>query len=226
MFAYRPTGQMSRWELLLFDLDIVMGAFGDGPTSPLFGEEPWICPATEDPKVAEMLQTPAFLRAYWRAFRDAVNGPMLQANYSSLAETTYNYLKDAGIKVGQNSTTDVAPPTDFDWWLNQRRNYIASQLNTVAAPFAITSGGGQNFTVNQSTVTLVGTAPIEVATIQMTSSTATAGTLTWGTAVTTWNLPLTLAMGANQITVQGYDRFGQPLQPAGAYTKTITITRQ
>lgn len=82
-------------------------------------------------------------------------------------------------------------------------------------------------TTTQSALTLTGTAPVEVATIQMSSANATVGTLTWSS-VTTWNLPLTLALGVSPITVtvQGYDRFGQPLQPSGTYTKTIVITRQ
>jgi hypothetical protein len=68
---------------------------------------------------------------------------------------------------------------------------------------------------------------VEVASIQPSGANATAGTLTWP-AITTWNLPLTLAPGVSPImvTVQGLDRFGQPLQPTGTYTKQITITRQ
>jgi len=79
----------------------------------------------------------------------------------------------------------------------------------------------------QTQLTLTGTAPVEVATIGKSGANATAGTLVWPT-TTGWNLPLTLAPAVSPITVtvQGYDRFGQPLQPAVAYTKTITITRQ
>jgi hypothetical protein len=229
MFAYKPIN--SRWNLLLFDIDLVMGVFPgptDGTTTPLFSTP------VEDPKALEMIQNSTFQRAYWRAFRDAVNGPMLEANYGSVVTAAYNHLKNAVIKQGQNGTVDVAEPGEpapggFKAWLNGRRTHIENQLLTVNASFAITTGNGTAVTIpaSQNQLTLTGTAPVEVASIQPSGANATAGTLTWP-AITTWNLPLTLAPGVSPImvTVQGLDRFGQPLQPTGTYTKQITITRQ
>jgi hypothetical protein len=157
---------------------------------------------------------------------------MLEANYGTVATAAYNALFSAGIKqkdeLGQIS--DVAPPSDFSGWLNDRRTYIDAQVQTLNAPFAITTGTGTAITIpaSQTQLTLAGTAPVEVATIQASGANATAGAITWTSSITTWNLPLTLVQGTSPITVtvRGYDRFGQLLQPSGTYTKTFTITRQ
>lgn len=212
MYAYRPA--TGRWQLLPFDLDLVMGTSPgptDVPTTPLSSTP------VEDPKIWEMLQTPAFQRAYWRAFQEAVNGPLLEANYGPVVQAAYQLLREAGIKQDYGQPQDVAAPGDalprgFTSWINGRRNYILSQLQTVAAAFAITSPSQSG----SSSYTLAGTAPVQVATIQVRSQTATvAGPLSWPT-VTSWVIPLILGAENNEVQVQGYDRHGQALSECAA----------
>ena len=59
----------------------------------------------------------------------------------------------------------LAAPTAVKTWFGQRRAFLVSQLGTVAAPFNVT---GANFlTVSSNLVTLSGTAPIRVKTIEV-----------------------------------------------------------
>jgi len=90
---------------------------------------------------------------------DAVNGPMVAANISAIMNAKYNGLVAAGIP--------ASSPSSALSWLASRRSYIQSQLATVAATFAITSNGGNNFSTNRNYLTLSGTAPIRVKTIEI-----------------------------------------------------------
>jgi hypothetical protein len=72
-------------------------------------------------------------------------------------------------------------------------------------------------------VILTGQAPVEVRTIAVSNSTATVTVpLTW-LGVTTWTVTLELQSGPNTISVQGYDRNGDPLSGC---TDSIVITYQ
>lgn len=217
MYAYRRPGSL--WQLITYDFDYLAAGYEDNdPPWPSLLEGPG-----EAPEIARMMAHPPFFRAYLRGLKDAAAGPLQAAAYNA-------FMDETRAAIVANDISEIYGQQVRDYFTH-RRDAIETLLPNYASSFAITSGGGQNFTVNQSSVTLVGIAPLEVATIQMTSATATAGALAWlatGTPPkpTTWNLPITLAMGANTITVQGKDRFGQPLQPTATYTKTIVITRQ
>jgi len=70
---------------------------------------------------------------------------------------------------------------------------------------------------------------VEVRTIQVTGA-AVSGATTWAMAPESppdrpvvWNISLTLELGANNISIQGYGRNGNPLS---GYTDSIVITRQ
>src|SRR6266536_4206793 len=82
---------------------------------------------------------------------------MTAANISGMMNAKYNGLVAAGIA--------AASPSGALSWVASRRSYIQGQLTTVAASFAITSNGGNNFSTNRNYLTLGGTAPIGIKTI-------------------------------------------------------------
>ncbi|MEO7677101.1 MAG: lamin tail domain-containing protein, partial [Verrucomicrobiota bacterium] len=107
---------------------------------------------------------------------------------------------------------------DFSGILNYigaRAAFVLSQLPT-STPFAITSNSGNNFSTNQSPVTLAGTAPIQVKSIQINGAPYL---LTW-TTLTNWSVLLPLNAGTNSIVVQGLDAAGAVVSNA---TQNITI---
>jgi hypothetical protein len=186
MYAYKP--QQGRWTLLPWDIDFVMDR-GDGPTSGLF----W----GQDPAVNMMWQHPPFARAYWRAFYDAVNGPLQDAQIGPWLQAKYSALIANGIT--------VSPPSSISTYVSRRRTSLQSQLGQVNAIFNVTST-----TVSGNTALLTGTAPVQVATIRFNGRDYP---LTWD-GVTSWRASVPLVNGVNQITIAGYNSTGSPVPNA------------
>jgi hypothetical protein len=187
MYAYKPAN--GKWMLLPWDIDFVLGSGSDGATSDVFG--------CNDPVISRMYGHPPFLRAYWRAFRDLVNGPLKAENLGAILDGRYQALVANGIS--------LANPAGIKSYVQQRRDYLISRLNTVNAPFAITSNNGNNFTSAKTFVSLAGTAPIDVKTIEVNG---VAYPVTW-TGLTAWTLGVPLAPGNNNLAVTGLDLRGQ-----------------
>ncbi|HKS38498.1 MAG TPA: lamin tail domain-containing protein, partial [Verrucomicrobiae bacterium] len=199
MYAYKP--QHGTWKLFIWDLDIALGGISDPPTSSLF--------AVSDTVIGRMYNTPAFRRIYWRAMRDAVNGP--------LNPTNANPVLDAKYAVFQANAISATSPSGIKSYITSRRNYVINQLNAVAAGFTITSNGGQNFSTGTNLLTLAGTAPIEAATLKVNG---VAFRPAWST-ITNWTMTLALKDGVNHLIVQGFDAQGILLANA---TAAITVT--
>ena len=132
-----------------------------------------------------------------------------------ICQTVYNstymtpWLSHYGSVVGQNYTGNVN-------YIEARRASILSQL-PATVPFAITTNGGANFTVNTASTTLAGNGWINVREIRR-SDTNAALDLTW-TSDTAWTGVVGLNFGANPITLIAYDGSG-----AQVGTASITIT--
>lgn len=218
MYAYKPPSGL--WRLVPYDFDyLAAGYINDLLNGPAGA-----------PEVTRMMNHPAFKRAYLRGLRDAAAGPLQSLAYNDFIERTLRALKNNGVDDTNDGNPNADPYVDqVRNYFNNRRVEIEATLAPFGPQFAITTGNGSSVTINttQTALTLAGTAPLEVATIQISGANATAGTLSWPSA-TTWNLPLTLTAGVSPITVtiRGYDRLNQLLQPSTTYTKTITITRQ
>jgi len=203
MYAYKP--EHGKWNLIAWDIDFLLDNGGEPNTADV---KPASMPIG-DGIIRTLLSFAPFQRAYWRALEDAVNGPMLAATISGMMNAKYNGLVAAGIP--------ASSPSSALTWVASRRSYIQSQLATVAASFAITTNGGNDFSTNRNYLTLSGTAPIGVKTIEINGVSYPP---TW-TTLTNWTLNFALAPGANTLTVQGYDLRGNPI--AGS-SDTITIT--
>lgn len=208
MYAYKPPAD--RWRLYMWDIDWVMLAsaqHGYSPTSPLMYRGPAVFgEAHRDPVVGRMYDHPAIQRAYWRAIADAVDGPLVPERVAARLDATHAALVAHGVT--RSSGGALTAPTAVKTWLRQRRDYLVSQLASVAAPFSVhpppPSLTGTNL------LHLHGTAPIGVHVLQVNDRPFP---VTW-TSVTEWRLAVPLAAGTNTLRVQGYDRLGQPLDGA------------
>ena len=161
----------------------------------------------DDPVTARLFNYPPFRRAYWRLLKEAVNGPLLPANYNPVFDEL-----DAAMTANAMAHTS---PVTLKSWLADRRSYLLPMLDTVAAPFAITSNGGADFSTNAPSTTLGGTAPVEISDIRINGASFP---LTFPT-VTNWSTTVPLQLGTNALTVQGYDRFNNLIA-----SDTITVT--
>jgi hypothetical protein len=211
MYLFKP--EDGRWDLHTFDTDLVLGSTSEGTSDNLFGiySPPGVTGVgVPEPVVTRMRNTPAFQRAYWRGFKEFVTGPMLSANYLPFANAQHAALLADG--------APAASPNEFTGWIDARRNYIQSQLATVNTTFSVSFASGI-FSTNRNSLTLSGTAPIDVKTIRVNGIERLAR---W-TGVTTWSLSLALASGTNSLVIEGLDRLGHPV-PGASATIAVNMT--
>ena len=77
--------------------------------------------------MSAIYSNPVFLRMYWRALQELVNGPLNVANSAPLLEAKYNTFIANGLSGIENPTVNIEP------WLSQAQTSIASQLAAVNA---------------------------------------------------------------------------------------------
>jgi hypothetical protein len=138
-----------------------------------------------------MYNHPPFRRAYFRAVENAVNKAFVQSKYEAVMDAKYNSLVANGITTCDGQA--LVAPTAVKTWFSDRRTFLVNQLNAVAANFAITSNGGNDFTTNGTAITLTGTAPITVRGIRVNGMDYP---ITW-TSVTAWSLRIPVTNGIN-----------------------------
>lgn len=188
MSTYKPN--MGKWTMFMWDVDFLFMMGGSTDTD-LF--------TAGDPTIATMLNHPPFRRMYYQALQDYALGPMTSTDIRPQMDARYAALLANGIS--------VSSPDEAKTWIEQRRTYVLQQVNLVNAAFAITSGSGQNFSTNRSTITLTGTAPVAVRRLTINGMEYP---LTWKT-MTSWSATIALQPGQNRIVAQGYDRNGLPV---------------
>ncbi len=191
----------TKYSLLMWDFNIVLGNSGSwSPGQNLFTVN------GEDPNTQDIYNEPTFLRMYWRALQELVNGPLDVTQSGPLLDAKYNAFTANGLSV-ENPATNIEP------WLSQAQESIASQLAAVNAT---------NFTVNPAIITnglalVTGTAPVNISTVWFNGI---AYPVTWLT-LTTWSVTLPLNYGTNNFSVVGVDTHSQPV--AGATNSVIVV---
>jgi hypothetical protein len=183
----------TKYSLLMWDFNIVFGNqnFSWDPGQNLFTVD------GSDPYLMDIYNTPVFLRMYWRALQELVNGPLGVANSGTLLTAKYNVFTENGFSV-ENPAANIEP------WLSQAQSSIASQLAVVnAAAFAVnplvTTNGGMAY--------ITGVAPVDVDTIGVNGVSYPP---TW-TTLTSWTIAVPLQNGTNVLSLMGVDHNGQPI---------------
>lgn len=157
--------------------------------------------------LTKLLASPEYKHAYYGHLQDIIN---TTAKTSYLAPLASNY----GLLVGQNFSPDVT-------YIQNRANSVTSQLATAAPqiPFAITTNGGNNFSVDALSTQLAGSGWINVREIRLAGNSQPLP-LTW-TAVDQWQVTVPLNYSANNLQIEAYNFQGALV---GADTITITST--
>ena len=199
---YGYIGTLStKYSLLMWDFNIVIGNSESwGPGQNLFTLNP------QDYNLAAIYSNPTFLRIYWRALQELVNGPLNVANSGPLLMSKYNAFIDNGLSV-ENPTAATAPGGGYpgiEAWLTQAQSSIASQLAAVnAASFAVNPA----VPTSNNVAYVTGQAPVNVANVWINGA---AYPLTW-TSLNNWSIALPLASGTNNLSVVGVDKNNQPI---------------
>jgi hypothetical protein len=204
-YTYRP--ERGKFSMMTWDIDFTMGVDGRAATAGLFA-------GTSDPRVGAMYNTPEIVRAYWRAFRDIVNGPLSLSYLDPLIDARTAAFRANNVNYNPAVITGQIRP-----YITARQNYIASQLATVAGNFNVTT---TDFTTSSNIVTISGTAPIDVKFIEIDGvNYPIVWTNTTGTIPTTWSLRLPMSVaGLNSFTLRAFDRNGAEIPNT---TRTINV---
>jgi regulation of enolase protein 1 (concanavalin A-like superfamily) len=200
MFLYAPLGQPAT--MLPWDIDFVLGE-GDGTSAAT------LFTSGTDSVLQQIFNLPMYKRMLWRAYQDAVNGPLVAAKFQPQVDARRNALR--------KNNVNAASPTSITSYMNGRRSYIAGQLTRAdASTFAITSNGGDDFTSANNSVSLTGVAPFAVASIEVNG---VPYAINW-TGATNWQISVPLGGVTNVLQIAGRDLRGQALTSA---VDTITI---
>ena len=183
----------TKYSLMMWDYNIVFGnqSFSWDPGQNLLTVD------GSDPYLIDIYNTPVFLRMYWRALGELVNGPLSVANSEPLLAAKYNTFVANGFSV-ENPSANIEP------WLSQAQGSIASQLAAVNASSFVVNPG---VTTNGDQAYLTGVAPVNVDTIWING---VAYPVTWLT-LTNWSVAVPLMNGTNVLNLTGIDYSGQPI---------------
>jgi hypothetical protein len=192
----------TKYSLMMWDFNIVIGNSGSwNPGENLFAVN------GQDPNTQNIYNEPTFLRMYWRALQELVNGPLNVANSGPLIDAKYNAFVANGLNNIEN------PNTNIKGWLSSAQSSIASQLAQVnAASFSLAAPVTQN-----NVAVLTGTAPVNVKTVLING---VEYPLTW-TSLTGFLIQVPLKPGSNQLNVAGVDTHGQPLPGASGSVQAV-----
>ncbi|MDB6032452.1 MAG: CotH protein [Verrucomicrobiales bacterium] len=177
MLYFRPSD--SRALAFPWDMDF---SFTQSATAPLLPSA----------NVTKVLSLPANQRLYYSHLYDLIN-------------TTYNltYATRWGNHfsglLGQTWSGAIN-------YIGARASFVLSQLPTATA-FALTSNGGNDFTVTNNLVQLTGTAPIRVEFIEINGIRYP---ITW-TSTTAWSIFVPVDAGTNLLSLQAIDRYDHVL---------------
>jgi len=179
----------TRYSLLMWDFNIVLGNGSWGPGENLF--------SGSDALTGAMYREPVFLRMYCRALQELVDGPLDVANSGPLLDAKYQ----AFVANGQN----VADPGNLKSWMTQAHDSIAAQLTAMSASASFTVNPAVPITNRIATIT--GSAPVCVKTVLFNG---VPWPVTW-TSLTDWTASIPLAASSNTLQVTGVDIQGQPV---------------
>ncbi len=190
LYGYIGT-QETRYSLLMWDFNIVLGNSGWGPGENLFNV------SSQDTNLNAVFTTPTFRRMYWRALQELVNGPLDFANSGALLNDKYAAFTANGLNV-ENPETNIKP------WITKARTNIMAQLAAVnAAAFVV----NPSVSVSNNVAYVTGQAPVDAAAVWINGL---AYPLTWIN-LTNWVVRVPLVPGTNAMSVVGVDRHGQAI---------------
>lgn len=203
-FLYKP--QRDRWKLMSWDFDVGLGVFNDPTDAPLFD--------VGDPTLQKLYRTPALVRRYWAALEEA-----LDSFFQVGAGTAIDARLDARYAAFQSQNIPLSAPTAIKSWIRNRRTFLLAQLQTVRAPFAVTTPTSTHLLTSQPILDLAGTAPVGVRWLRVGDILPE---VSWST-VTRWSTRIPLRPGTNTLRITGLDRQQQPV-PGADRTLTIVFT--
>ncbi|MGI8605388.1 MAG: lamin tail domain-containing protein [Verrucomicrobiales bacterium] len=205
-YLYKPLA--GHWTQFTWDMDVGLGVFNDPTNAALF-------PPTADPRLDALQAFAPFRRIYWRTIHEAFATFFSGAGVTEQLQRKYEALAANVPGIVSPFVASGAYGLSIPQWIDQRRAFIQTQLNGVAANFAITSPS--NVTVASPSVTITGTAPVSVERLTVNEVELP---VVWSS-VTSWRITFVPAAGTNTYVVRALDYNGTQI---GTGTVTVTFT--
>jgi hypothetical protein len=203
LFGYIGT-QGTKYTLLMWEYESIFGGTNNASWAP--GQNLFTVNGN-DPNLQNVYNDPTFLRMYWRAMQELINGPLSVAYSGPLLDAKYNTFIANGLSPIENPDTNIKP------WLSQAQSSIASQLAAVnATNFAVNPA----VTVSNDVAYITGTAPVVVETVWVNGE---AWPITW-TTLTNWTIMVPLHSGTNQFNITAVDTNSLPI---AGYTGSASV---
>jgi hypothetical protein len=193
MYGYKPT--QGKWKLMIWDYNIVLNNpnTGDTQSNPPGGNL-FDVQSGQDPNMAAMEATPLFRRAWWRAYKEIVSGPMRPDVYYPAIDGRYNAMLASGVNVAPG------PVTAIKTFIDTARVSISNQMAavdvngfTVSTPSVTASAS--------NLVTITGTATFDITSIEING---VSRPITW-TGITAWSVLIPVTNNA-PVSVVAYNK--------------------
>ena len=182
----------TKWTLMIWDMNIVIGNGSSGQGQNLFET------TGGGANMDKIFANPTFRRMYLRALKELCNGAFLPANMDPVLDSKYAAYLASGVS--------PTPPAGIKSWMATARTAILSVVaGEDAATFKLTSTNAVTTATNL--VTITGEAPVEARTILING---VEYSITWSN-VKTFTIRVPVTEAASVLALQGYDVNGRPL---------------
>lgn len=202
MYFYKPS--RGKWRLCIWDMDLGLDQFSDGPATSLFVMRNGFGNLQSDAMTQRFFNHPRFRRAYLRALDKGVKE--IAPRLAALVNARHSAFVRNGIS--------AANPSSILNYLTNRRNYVMGQLAKFEAPFAISTN---RMVTTNSLATLAGTAPYAVDSIRINSAQCA---LEWLTP-TNWITQVRLTAVTNQLHITACSPDGMPLSQLSTEARVV-----
>ncbi len=199
-----------KWYLLPWDIDFALGS-GNGAYTNLFAMN-----AGQFPEVYQFVNYPKYRQMYLGALAELASGPWQTSYGTDDPPTAFDRFLDDSADALIADGLGSGRRDGIKQFVRDRRAYILTQVPLPT--LEITTNDGEDFCTSASTVTIRGTAPLEVMGISVNGTRLPAEFL--GNNV--FEVDVSLDMGPNLLSLQGLYRTGEPVPMA---TDSITVTR-
>jgi hypothetical protein len=187
-----------RWTLIPWDSDLTF----EDANAPIVSDK--------FPSIKRMLERPRFQRRYYSYFLKLLDGPFSRTEIDPIVDTIYRAFS------GEQGAP--SSPGSIKSFVSSRSSVIRSRIPR--REFAITTNAGEDFEVEESRVTLEGTAPVTARTVTLKINDGPEAPFgpTW-VATTDWRATFAVPPGENLFQLTAWDEDGNVVG-----TSMITIS--
>lgn len=196
-----------QFEMIPWDIDLGFGKGSFGTSNKLFAmNNPFFWGLTGDPIIKKIYRINHFKRYYLRTVLESVDGPLSGNTFKAFVDKKYKALRANG--------QTVTSPSSLTSFARGRASYLRKTIDRLDDEFSVKEEA--TVETDQLTVTLSGTAPLRMKTLQVNGVPQQPK---WKR-LTTWQLVLPVEASQKAYTITAIDGLGQPIEDA---SQTIDV---